>query len=64
MATKNILNTNTRLKFKEVNIMTLREIYETGAKNGELAKLLRDNGWSMIDLFNWIDFAKSQGYIK
>lgn len=44
--------------------MTLKEIYETGLKDAELAKLLRDNGWSMIDLFNWIDFARAMGYIK
>jgi hypothetical protein len=45
-------------------MMTLSEIYATGAKNEELAKLLRDNGWSMIDLFNWMDFAKAMGYIE
>lgn len=44
--------------------MALSEIYATGAKNEELAKLLRDNGWSMIDLFNWMDFAKAMGYIE
>lgn len=27
--------------------MTLKEIYETGLKNEELGKLLKDNGWSM-----------------
>ena len=44
--------------------MTLKEIYETGLKDAELAKLLRDNGWSMIDLFNWIDFARAMRYIN
>lgn len=44
--------------------MTLAEIYATGLKDKELAMLLKANGWSMIDLFHWIDFAKSMGYIK
>ena len=44
--------------------MTLNEIYETGLKDSELAQLLRENGWSIIDLSNWIEFAKVMGYIK
>lgn len=45
-------------------MMMLSEIYATGAKDEKLAKLLRENGWSMIDFFNWINFARAMGYIK
>lgn len=44
--------------------MTLKEIYETGLKNKELVELLRDNGWGMLDLLNWVAFAKANGQIK
>ena len=44
--------------------MTLKEIYETGLKNKELGKLLKDNGWGMLDLLNWVAFAKVNGQIK
>ena len=44
--------------------MTLKEIYETDLKNKELVELLRDNGWGMLDLLNWVAFAKANGQIK
>ena len=44
--------------------MTLKEIYETGLKNKELVELLRNNSWGMLDLLNWVAFAKANGQIK
>ena len=39
-------------------------IVMVGLKNKELVELLRDNGWGMLDLLNWVAFAKANGQIK
>lgn len=44
--------------------MTLSQIYATGVKDAELAKMLEENGYSMVDFSNWKEFAKAMGYIK
>lgn len=44
--------------------MTFMEIYETGKKDDELTALLKENGWSIVDYFHWVNFAKAMGYIK
>lgn len=43
--------------------MTLREIYETGLKDKELATLLYENGWTIIDFLNWIEFQRANGNV-
>ena len=41
--------------------MTLMQIWKLGLKDVELAKVLKDNGWSMIDYMYFVEFQKGQG---
>lgn len=37
---------------------TLKEIKEMNLKDRELSKVLTENGWSMLDYLNYIEFTK------